>query len=94
MRAMNPVLDTATRPRVPANVVLAALRWVVWVLWCSRRERARRFLALLLPAEDSAIWEYGRRQKAPLSSGEVDTEASAARHDLIRSWNEERKQEM
>jgi hypothetical protein len=35
----------------PALTVLTALRWVAVIFGCSRRERARRFLALVLPQE-------------------------------------------
>lgn len=49
-------MSMSTRPRpdtqhTPAVTVLSALRWVAVVLGCSRRERARRFLALVLPPE-------------------------------------------
>lgn len=38
-------------PEMPALAVLAALRWVALLFLCSRRERARRFLALVLPSQ-------------------------------------------
>jgi hypothetical protein len=45
--------NTNHRPRMkrraPALAMLAALRWVALIFGCSRRERAHRFLAILLP---------------------------------------------
>jgi hypothetical protein len=39
----------------PALSVLIALHWVAVILGCSRRERARRFLALVLPKETDQV---------------------------------------
>lgn len=44
--------EKSTQPNEPP-VALAALRWVSGLFWCSRRERARRFVTALLQARDT-----------------------------------------
>lgn len=49
MSIMSIMRGPATRSRPPALTVFAAIRWIGLFAQCSRRQRARRFLALILP---------------------------------------------
>lgn len=50
---MNAGLKTATGRRVSAHNALGAVQWAAISFFCGRRWRAHRFLAQVLPSEDS-----------------------------------------
>lgn len=51
LKTMPTTQPAPSEPEMPALAVLAVLRWVALLFLCSRGERARRFLTLVLPSQ-------------------------------------------
>lgn len=53
MTTTNSIPDPAAPLRFPARRVLVGLKWGARLILCSRRERACRFLSIVLGSNDS-----------------------------------------